>query len=169
MNSTWKHRPLVSQDQNLLWELLYIALWDAPEEPRRPRSVLEHPAIQRLVENWGRPDDFGLMGIDPTNGEEIGAIWARLDGYDDVESYGCDYPSLGIAVLEPYHGKGVGSFLMRTFIESLKGRVAGLRLGVNPRNQIAMKLYKNCGFETYAIGKGDYPQMKLSFTKTTPR
>ena len=128
--------------------------------------MLERPEIRRLVEDWGRPEDFGIMGIDPVTGTEIGAIWSRLDGYDQVEYLGCDYPSLGIAVLEPYHGKGVGSFLMNGLIDALRGRVDGLRLGVNPRNAVAIRLYKKCGFQEYAIGEGGYPQMKLSFTES---
>ncbi len=156
-------REISAQDQVLLWELLYIALWDAPDEQRRPRSILDKPAIQKLVENWGRDEDFGLLALDSTTGEGVGAIWARLDGYENAEGFGCDYPFLGIAVLERNQNKGVGSYLMHHFIEALKGRVAGLRLGVNPGNNRAIHLYEKFGFREYAIGAGDYPQMKLEF------
>ncbi|MEM6885902.1 MAG: N-acetyltransferase [Verrucomicrobiota bacterium] len=156
-------RELGTQDQALLWELLYIALWDAPDEPRRPRSVLDKPAIQKLVENWGRDEDFGLLAVDTATGEGLGAIWARLDGYENAAGFGCDYPFLGIAVMDQHQGKGVGSYLMQHFIEALKQRVEGLRLGVNPKNTRAIHLYEKFGFREYAIGAGDYPQMKLEF------
>ncbi|MEM7790498.1 MAG: N-acetyltransferase [Verrucomicrobiota bacterium] len=162
MNAEWKCRQLGSQDQALLWNLLYIALWDAPEEPRRPRSVLERPAIRKLAESWGRPEDFGLLAIDPNTQKEAGGIWARLDGYDDLDGYGCDYPCLGIAVKEENQNRGAGSFLMSAFTAALRGRVDGLRLGVNPRNVRAIGLYEKFGFKQYAVGAGNYPQMKLS-------
>ena len=162
MKDEWKSRQLGSQDQALLWDFLYIALWDAPEEPRRPRTVLDKPVIRKLVEKWGRSEDVGLLAIDPKTKKEIGAIWARLDGYDDLEGYGCDYPCLGIAVEEEYQGKGVGSFLLSSFIEILRERIDGLRLGVNPRNIRAMGLYEKFDFKQYVLGAGDYPQMKLN-------
>ncbi|MEM9283046.1 MAG: GNAT family N-acetyltransferase [Verrucomicrobiota bacterium] len=161
MKTEWRSRELGPRDQTLLWDLLYIALWDAPEEPRRPRTVLDRPAIRKLVENWGRPEDFGLLAVDLKSKKEVGGIWARLDGYDDLEGYGCGYPCLGIAVNEENQNRGAGSFLMSGFIGALRGRVDGLRLGVNPRNMRAIGLYEKFGFKQYALGAGDYPQMKL--------
>lgn len=163
MKPKFPTRFLNTDDQDFLWEMLYIALWDAPDEPRRPRTVLEKPAIRRLVENWGREDDFGIAVVDSKTQDPIGAIWSRLDGYDALDTYGCDYPLLGIAVIESHQNQGLGTLLMRTFIDSLRGRIDGLRLGANPKNARAIKLYENFGFKQYAIGKGDYPQMKLSF------
>lgn len=154
-------RVINSTDQQFLREMLYLALWNPPEEGPRPRSVLDDPRIARLVEEWGRSEDFGLIAME--SGEAVGAIWARLDGYDGIEGYGCDYPMIGIAVLESHQGKGVGSFLMKEFIESVKERVAGLRLGVHPKNEAAIALYEKMGFERYAVGKGDYLQMRLPF------
>ncbi|MEM9360445.1 MAG: N-acetyltransferase [Pseudomonadota bacterium] len=162
MKAEWKSRPLCSKDQALLWDLLYIALWDAPEKPTRPRTVLEKPAIRKLVENWGRPEDFGLLAVDLKSQRKIGGIWARLDGYDDLEGYGCDYPCLGIAVNDQHQNRGAGSYLMTGFIEALRGRVDGLRLGVNARNIKAIGLYEKFGFKQYALGAGDCPQMKLN-------
>lgn len=159
-------RELEPGDQDFLWEMLYVALWDAPGMPRRPRSILKDPRIMRLVENWGRPDDFGLVTVDRNSGEHAGAIWSRLDRFDGLEDYGCSYPCLGIAVAEPYQGSGVGTLLMSRFIEDLRDRVSGLRLGVNPENSRALRLYEKSGFVQYAVGAGDYPQMKLTFRQS---
>lgn len=161
----WKIRTLESRDQSFLWEMLYVALWDAPDEPRKPRSVVEKPAMKRLVEDWGREEDHGLVAMDPETREVIGAIWARLDGYDGVEGYGCEYPVMGMAVEERYHGQGVGTLLLREYLESLKGRVSGIRLGVHPKNAVARGLYEKMGFREYAIGGGAYPQMKLELER----
>lgn len=165
MHINWTIRNLESQDQDYLWDMLYLALWDAPDEPRRPRSVLDNPKIKRLVEEWGRESDLGFIAVHPESLEDVGAVWARLDGFDGVEGFGCDYPFLGIAVQEQYQGMGVGSFLLSHFIHVAKKRVDGLRLGVNAKNTRAIKLYKKFGFETYATGPHGYPQMKLIFTQ----
>ena len=159
----WTLRQLISSDQDLLWELEYLALWDPPSGPRRPRSVLDHPRIRLLVENWGRDEDFGLAAVDSSSNQVIGAIWARLDGYDGLENYDCPYPALGIAIFPEYQQQGVGSGLMSAFIDSLRERVAGLRLGVHPENVQARHLYEKFGFVEYAVGAGDYPQMKIDF------
>ncbi len=164
-NSQWRGRPLDPRDQDFLWDMLYIALWDAPDEERRPRSVLQDPRIRRLVEHWGRPDDFGLIALDRETGESAGAIWARLDRYDQIEEYGCEYPFIGIAVTETHQGRGVGTFLMSQYLNAVGEKVPGLRLGVNPRNQVAIGLYRKFGFKEYAIGARGYPQMKLVFSK----
>lgn len=158
-------RELTSSDQEVLWELEYLALWDPPSEPRRPRSVLELPRIRRLVEGWGRDEDFGLAAIDPESHRVMGGIWTRLDGYDGLEDYGCPYPALGIAVFPQYQELGIGSQLMSAFVVQLRWRVDGLRLGVHPKNARARRLYAKFGFVEYAVGAGGYPQMKLDFTQ----
>lgn len=164
MQSQWNTRELVRDDQDLLWELAYIALWDPPTQTRRPRSVLDDPRISRLVENWGREDDFGLVAVAFDTGVSAGAIWARLDRYDQLEDYGCPYPALGIAILPNYQELGAGSTLLAAFIESLRLRVDGLRLGVHPDNKHAKYLYEKYGFAEYATGAGEYPQMKLDLS-----
>ncbi|MEM7673660.1 MAG: GNAT family N-acetyltransferase [Verrucomicrobiota bacterium] len=166
MEANWELRQVGEQDQEFLLEMLYIALWDAPDEPRRPRSVLEKPSIKKFVEGWGRRDDFGLLAIDPSSDRRIGVIWARLDGYGAPDGFGCEYPCLGIAVIDGFQSQGVGSYLMSRFIEVLRSRVEGLRLGVHPRNDRAMGLYSKFGFAQYAIGGGGYPQMKLNLNRS---
>lgn len=163
VNTRCTLRELTSSDQDFLWEMEYMALWDPPSEPRRPKSVLGHPSICRLVENWGRNEDFGLVAIDSRAGQSVGAIWARLDGYDKLEGYGCPYPALGIAVLPEVRRTGVGSHLLNEFITALRDRVDGLRLGVHAQNAHARKFYEKHGFIKYAKGAGNYSQMKLDF------
>ncbi len=164
MQNQWNTRELRIDDQDFLWDLEYIALWDPPSQTRRPRSVLDMPQISRLVENWGRDEDFGLIAVARETGVDVGAIWARLDRYDQLEDYGCPYPALGIAILADHRGQGAGSFLMAAFIESLRTRVEGLRLGVHSENVYARGLYEKFGFVEYAVGAGNYPQMKLDLS-----
>ena len=43
-------RPLVAADQEVLWDIFHVALWDPPPAPLRPRSVLEHPDVRIYAE-----------------------------------------------------------------------------------------------------------------------
>ncbi|MEM7392178.1 MAG: GNAT family N-acetyltransferase [Verrucomicrobiota bacterium] len=147
-------------DQDFLREMLYLALWDPPSQPPRPRTVLDHPMIRAFVENWGQPGDWALIA---EADEKVGAIWTRLEARDLSPDYGCSWPQLGMALLPSWQGRGLGSRLMEQFIEQLRSRTGGLRLGVHPENAAAIRLYEKFGFETYAVGNGDYPQMKLEF------
>ena len=54
-------RRLTPADAELQKELIYIALWDHPDEPRRPVNVLEHPVVRAYYEDWGREGDIGLL------------------------------------------------------------------------------------------------------------
>lgn len=161
MKINWQSRKLEASDQEFLWDMLYIALWDAPDEPRRARSVLNNPKVRRLVEAWGRAEDFGLVALDPQSMTAVGAIWIRLDGYDRLDTFGCDYPCLGIAIDEAHQNKGAGNYLMSGLIKAVSKKVEGVRLGVNPKNTHAIRLYEKLGFREYALGHGNYPQMKL--------
>jgi hypothetical protein len=83
----FESRQLCEADQEFLWDMFYVALWDAPDEPRRPRSVLDNPIIRKLAEDWGRPADYGRVALDPNWGSQMGAIWTRLDGFDQIEGF----------------------------------------------------------------------------------
>ena len=107
-------RPLEPRDQDVLWELLHIALWDPPPAPLRPRAVLELPEVRIYAEDWGKPGDVGLVGEIEPGATAIGACWMRLIkggvglGYVDDET-----PQLGIAVFPQFQHQGYGEQLMR--------------------------------------------------------
>ena len=48
-------RPLVKDDQAFLFDMLYISHWDAPDDEPRADSLIQKPAIQGSVKDWGRP------------------------------------------------------------------------------------------------------------------
>ena len=119
--------------------------------------------MRHFAADWGKEGDFGVAAVEPDSGEPVGAVWKRLHDEEAGEGYGCAYPELGIAIVPEFRGRGVGSLIMGEFVDGLRGRVDGLRLGVHPENKHAIRLYEKFGFEQYAIGAGDYPQMKLDF------
>lgn len=145
-------RPLVVQDQALLWDWLHLSLWDPPPAPLRPREVLLDARVRIYAEHWGRPGDLGVVGQLEGEPAPIGACWMRVLppgiglAYVDAVT-----PQLGIALLAPYRQQGHGRKLMRAALATAReAGVAQVALTVHPRNP-AIALYRSCGFENAGV------------------
>lgn len=145
-------RPIVPGDQQVLWDLLHVALWDPPPAGPRPRDVLDNPAVRIYAEGWGRSGDVGVIG--EVAGEVAGACWMRLItggvglGYVDDAT-----PQLGIALFGPWQHKGHGRVLMLGALQAAKAHgYAQVSLTVHPENP-ASRLYGKCGFVEREIRK----------------
>lgn len=160
-------RTLTAADQNLLWDLLHIALWDPPPAPLRPREVLDNPHVRLYAEKWGAPGDVGVVGQESPASLALGACWMRLLtshqglGYVDDET-----PQLGIALFPQHQRKGYGEPLMRAALQA--ATALGYRrvsLTVHPQNP-AIALYERCGFKkaglrnTYHLMIAQMPHVK---------
>ena len=66
-----RFRPLAPGDQDFLWDVLHVALWDPPPAPLRPREVLDHREVRIYAEGWGRDGDVGIVAM--ANGVPAGA------------------------------------------------------------------------------------------------
>jgi GNAT superfamily N-acetyltransferase len=150
-------RPLLPQDQALLWDWLHIALWDPPPAPLRPREVLQHPGVRIYAEGWGRPGDVGLVAL--RDGQAAGACWMRVlpEGVG-LASVDAVTPQLGIGLMPAFQRQGIGKPLMRATLDAAWAaghpRVA---LTVHPENP-ARRLYAACGFEESGL-RGSYHLM----------
>lgn len=138
-------RALTPADQDVLWDILHIALWDPPPAPLRPREILDHPDVRIYAEDWGRRDgDVGVMA--EVDGEPAGACWMRLvKGGKGLSYIDDETPQLGIGLFPPYQHRGHGEPLMRAALEAGCGRFAKIALSVHPQNP-AQRLYEKCGF-----------------------
>ncbi|MDX2110122.1 MAG: GNAT family N-acetyltransferase [Verrucomicrobiota bacterium] len=145
-------RPLVPSDQDWLWDILHVALWDPPPAPLRPRAVLEHPAVRIYAENWGRPTDVGVVGQLSGVDRPIGAAWMRLIANQQGLAYvDDDTPQIGIALFPEFQHQGHGRPLMLAALAA--ARVHGYKqvaLTVHPENP-AIKVYERCGFTKLAL------------------
>ncbi len=140
-------RPLRADDQDVLWDLLHVALWDPPPAPLRPRSVLDDAHVRIYAESWGAPGDVGVVGELEGVPLPIGACWMRtLSDGQGLAFVDERTPQLGIAVFPPFQGQGCGSALMVAALDA--ARAAGYRqiaLTVHPENP-AIAMYERCGF-----------------------
>ena len=53
-------RPLTSQDEPFLWDMLYHAIFVAEGQPRPPR-ILEEPALAHYVAGWGNVQEIPVV------------------------------------------------------------------------------------------------------------
>jgi ribosomal protein S18 acetylase RimI-like enzyme len=138
-------RALTSADQNALWDIFHIALWDPPPAPLRPRELLQHPEVRIYAEDWGnREGDIGVVA--EVDGKVAGACWMRLvKGGQGLSYMDDETPQLGIGLFPQYQHKGYGEPLMRAALKAAAARFRQVALSVHPENP-AQNLYRRCGF-----------------------
>ena len=147
-------RPLRSEDEPFLWEMLYQALHVSEGQSAPPREVVRLPELARYVLGWGRKGDCGFLASDAATGRPVGAVWLRLlvggnKGYGYVDD---DTPELSIAVLPEYRGQGVGTQLLIHLFASACGQ-SSISLSVSADNS-ALRLYERFGFEVVSKSDG---------------
>lgn len=140
-------RPLEADDQEALWDIFHVALWDPPPAPLRPREILQHPDVRIYAEDFGhREGDLGVAAIVPGWSTPVGACWMRLvKGGKGLAYIDEETPQLGIALLPGFQGQGYGERLMRAALEAARARYRQVALSVHPENPAA-RLYRKCGF-----------------------
>lgn len=141
----------------LLTDFLYEAIFQPEGLSKVPRTVLQEPMIWAYVDHFGSmPGDFCRVAI--ADGVIIGAAWARL---------GCSYgkvddttPELAISLYPEYRNKGIGSRLLASLLEILRGaRFSKVSLSVDKTNY-AVKMYSTNGFRIVSEREHDYLMIK---------
>lgn len=141
-------REAEASDEPFLREMLYHSLYVTDGDRPFDLDVVAQPEIAKYVDAWGRPGDLGLIAVDSTSGEAIGAIWMRLFSATD-RGFGflhSTIPELGVAVLPDRRGCGVGSVLLQRLLEMGSELHAAVSLSVSVDNP-ALRLYQRFGFE----------------------
>ena len=105
-------RQLTTQDEPILWEMLYYGLSSAGKnEPSR--EVVRRPEIARYVEGWGRGGDTGFVAHDKKNRALLGAAWLRLPMDKSDAS-----PELALAVKPEHRRHGIGTALLTQLVRA---------------------------------------------------
>ena len=66
-------RPLTSDDEPLLWAMLYQALHVPDGQLALPREIVRIPELACYVQGWGREGDCGFLSSHGT-GQPVGAV-----------------------------------------------------------------------------------------------
>ena len=155
-----KYTKIHIEHEAFLKEMLFMALYIPPGEPKLPKSVVEHPDLKKYYSHWGRVGDIGILAR--VNEAPIAACWSRLfpaenPGYGFVSS---DVPELTIAVKKEWRNQGLGKEMLALLFEANK--VDGFKsvsLSVDQRNK-AQELYKRLGFKVLEEKGTSYLMLK---------
>jgi ribosomal protein S18 acetylase RimI-like enzyme len=142
-------RPISLEDEPFLWEMLYQAIFVPAGSPAPSREIVNSPELARYVLHWGQPDDVGLLAVETSTQQPLGAVWLRRFTKDN-QGYGYfddDTPELSIALRPGYRGKGIGTRLLSALFASAQNRYQAISLSVSADNPAA-RLYQRLGFET---------------------
>ena len=106
-------RQLTSQDEPILWEILYYGLSAAGRSEPLSRDVVRRPEISRYVEGWGRTGDTGFVAHDKKNRALLGAAWLRQPTDKSDAS-----PELALAVKPEHRRHGIGTALLTQLVRA---------------------------------------------------
>ena len=149
----YRIRDIAESEYEVLNEFLYEAIF-IPEGVSAPsRDIIYQPELQVYVDGFGTKDcDFAFVA--EVNGKIVGAVWTRImNDYGHIDNY---TPSFAISLYKDYRSKGIGTALMKAMLNKLKN--AGYKqasLAVQKENQ-AVKMYKNVGFEIVDENETEY-------------
>lgn len=142
------HRLGAAAGDIVQWTLYSAISWN--DDPNIPplQVAVQHPAVARYHEGWGRAGDMGVKAV--MADELVGAAFARLftdddhgHGYVDSET-----PELGIGVVRGQRRKGIGRRLMFGLADVARAKgIHRLSLSVNNPNP-AKRLYESLGYAT---------------------
>ena len=132
-------RPLTSDDESLLWEMLYQGLQTAEGTTEPAQNIVRQPELARYVEGWGRAGDAGFVAHGAEEGKPVGAVWVRLPLGEEVT------PELAFTVKPGHRRHGIGAALLTQFVKANPQQSAISMRGA--ANSPAVRLYERFGFK----------------------
>ena len=152
-----KIRKIKENEQALLDDFLYEAIF-IPEGVTPPdRSIVEHPDLQLYVRNFGAYDDDHAL-LAEVDGTVVGVVWVRImNDYGHVDD---QTPSLSISLYPEYRNRGIGTAMMQEMLRYLKEKgYKRSSLSVQKANYAA-KWYQQLGFTVVKENSEDYIMIK---------
>ena len=137
-------RKINGNEYKLLNDFLYEAIFIPEGVEAPPREIINAPELQVYVQDFGTQKD-DICFVAEVEGKIVGAVWVRImDDYGHVED---DVPSFAISLYKEYRRHGIGTVMMKQMLTELKSRgYKKTSLAVQKENY-AVKMYKNVGFE----------------------
>lgn len=135
-------RPLTTDDEPILREMVYQGLSSIGEGHAPPREIVQRPEFTHYVEGWGRAGDTGFVAHDKKDGSVLGAVWLRKP----IERNNGNPPSeLGFAVKPGHRGHGIGSALLTQLVRANpeQSKISVSLVAGKP----VLRLYERFGFK----------------------
>ena len=146
-------RPIKNNEIMLLTEFLYEAIFQKDINILAPRTIIQDPSVWIYIDEFGtKKDDYCLVA--ELDKKIVGAVWVRcIKGYGQIDE---TIPEFAISTYPEYRGKGIGTELMKKMLEYLKIKgYPKTSLAVQKENY-AVKMYQNVGFEIINQNEEEY-------------
>lgn len=150
-------RKIKTEEIDILEDILYESVYQSDITNPIPREVTNVPEVRVYIEKLGqKKDDYCLVA--KLNNQIIGAVWVRIlankiKGYGNVDN---KTPEFVISLFKEYRKQGIGTLLMKKMISYLTEKGYNqASLSVEKENY-AVRMYKNLGFEIVNENKEDY-------------
>ena len=146
-------RPILAEENNLLEDFLYEAIFVPEGASAPPKSIIQQPELQIYITDFGqRKDDIGLVA--EVEKKAVGAVWVRImNDYGHIDN---DTPSFAIALYKDYRGLGIGTALMQEMLRILKDRGYKQASLAEQTANYAVKMYQNVGFTIVDENEEEY-------------
>ena len=137
-------RQIDESEYPLLNDFLYEAIFIPDGVTPPPKSIINSPELQVYVKGFGeQPHDTALVA--EAEGKVVGAVWVRvMNDYGHIDD---DTPSFAISLYKEYRGFGIGTALMSAMLDVLKENGYNRASLALQKENYALKLYLNAGFE----------------------
>ncbi|MBM6832843.1 GNAT family N-acetyltransferase [Megamonas hypermegale] len=137
-------RPIKNNEIPLLTDFLYEAIFIPDNQTALPRTIIQEPTLWRYINNFGKEkDDFCLVA--QVDKYIVGAIWTRcIQGFGHINDA---TPELAMSIYPQYRSKGIGTTLLKNFLDFLRQKnYTQISLSVQ-KNNYAINMYKKAGFK----------------------
>ena len=130
-------REMHPNENFLLEDFLYQAIYQPDKTNLAPRSIIKQPELQVYIKDFG-----------------TGAVWVRnINGYGSVDNNTVEF---AISVFDEYQKMGIGTALMNKMLEHLnKLNYSKASLAVQKENY-AVRMYQKVGFEIVDENEQEY-------------
>lgn len=146
-------RKMKPSEYPLLDDFLYQAIFQRDETNLAPKSIIEEPALQMYIQDFGTmKDDYCLCA--EISQKIVGAVWVRnIKGYGSIDE---ETPEFAISLYKEYRGQGIGTELMRRMLVLLKSEgYVKTSLAVQKDNY-ALHMYQHIGFQIIDENQEEY-------------
>jgi deazaflavin-dependent oxidoreductase (nitroreductase family) len=129
------------------WQGLFSSLaaegrWIGAEAPA--------PNLEAEILDAYLDSDRAVLLLADVDGVAVGWITGTLEADDSVE--------LGMAIIDGYRGRGIGTRLMTQVLEWAAVRTDRVKLDVFPHNEAAIALYRKLGFVDVEVRRAAWPR-----------
>lgn len=145
-NVNYNIRKLGEDEQEIIGEFLYEAIYIPEETEAPPKDIIRQPELWIYISDWGKKDDYCLVA--EVGDRIIGAVWCRImNDYGHIDD---ETPSFAISLYKEYRGMGIGTEMMKRMLAVLKEKgYKKASLSVQKANY-AYRMYRKLGFEIVA-------------------